>query len=76
MEMISPEAYIESIKSYSIDKLENEKLKLKSKIEKIKEDIANNVFDIFNGGRDTKLKMYENYLQELEKIIEEKTIDN
>jgi len=74
MEMISPTLYIESIKNYSFDKLQQEKIELTNKINKIKEDISNNTPDIFNGGRDSKLKIYENYLEELEKLINKKSI--
>ena len=72
MEMISPNVYIESKKKWSIDELEKEKIKLINDIEKINENIINNVPEIFNSSRDTKLKMYESYLEELDRLIETK----
>ena len=69
MEMISPSMYIKEKENFTVEELTKEKELLKSKIEKINSDISNDVPDIFSGGRDTKKKIYEEYVQELEKLI-------
>ena len=70
MEMISPNQYIERKKEQLIEELTKEKTELEHKINKIKEEINNNVPDLFNGGRDTKLQMYQLYCSELNNLIE------
>ena len=50
MEMISPDSYIKEKKKLTVEELRQEKLSLQAKIDKIKEDIANDVPDVFNGG--------------------------
>ena len=69
MEMISPDSYIKQKKKLTVEELRQEKLSLQAKIDKIKEDIANDVPDVFNGGRDTKLKMYQEYLSKLDELL-------
>lgn len=73
MEMISPDVYIKNKENLTIEELVQEKELLNSKIEKINDDIKNGVPDILNGGRDTKKKIYEEYLQKLEKLIMNKS---
>lgn len=69
MQMMSPEQFIELKKQYIVDELQKEMNELENEINMIREAINNNVPDIFNGGRDTRLKMYESYYEELNKLI-------
>ena len=73
MQMKSPKTYSEEKKHYSIEELENEKNKLIENIKDLNDAINNGIPDIFGGGRYTKLKMLEEYLLEIEKLIQEKT---
>lgn len=68
--MISPKQYIEGKKERIVEELKKGKEESEQNINKIKEDINNNIPDIFNGGRDTKLQMYELYYTELDSLIE------
>ncbi len=72
MEMISSDKYIKEKENLTIEQLLEEKYQLEKKINEIEKDITNNVPDIFNGGRDTRLKMYKEYLLKLNELIENK----
>ena len=72
MEMISPDTYIKEIEKLTTEQLLEEKSKLEKEIEKIEEEISNNVPDYFFGSRETKLSVYGLYLSKLNELIANK----
>ena len=72
MEMMSPDSYIKEKLHFTIEQLIEEKSKLENSINEIESQVINNIPDIFNVGRDTKLKMEKQYLQKIEELILQK----
>lgn len=76
MDMMSPELYMKQQEKCTTEELLQKKKSLQESLIKMQKDIDNNVPDIFNGGRITRYKMYQEYLQKIEEILSKRDSKN
>lgn len=67
--MLSPEAYIEEIKKCTKEELINEKNKLEKFIDNYNNNLLTEEEKNYKPSPETKVKVYEEYLKEIEKLI-------